>query len=156
VVPAAVPAALAPVPAALAPVPAVPAKVAPEAPGTDDAADSGALARAPAAEADELAPPPEQPATAAMSIRQGIASTPTRRRDGRGERGKRGERDGREECGEREERAGTARLVRMPLGRRRRTARLHRQVTIRPHTVGTPAAPRRRCPPAAGPKRCAG
>jgi hypothetical protein len=133
-------------------VPATPAApLAEEAPEPDDAA-SGAPATVPAAGEDEDAPP-EQPATAAMRIRQGIAAAPSRRRE---EREERQEREEREECGEREERAGTARLVRMPLGRYRRTAGC-----VARSRLGRTR--RRRCPHAAapmplrgGPKLCAG
>ena len=96
----------------------------------DEDEDPGA---APSAAKEELAVP-EQPVTAARRITLGTAATASRRR-----RGTRAENDAAraedEEHEEREERAGTARLVRMPLGRRFKAARLRRQVTIRPHTA---------------------
>src|SRR6185437_6656014 len=96
-------------------------------------AADGAAAAAPNAAAEEL-DVPEQPATAAMRITLGTAATASRRR-----RGTRAENDAaraeNEEHEERDERAGTARLVRMPLGRRLHAARLRPQVTIRPHTA---------------------
>jgi len=104
-------------------------------------AADGAAAAAPSAAKEELAVP-EQPVTAARRITLGTAATASRRR-----RGTRAENDAAraedEEHEEREERAGTARLVRMPLGRRFKAARLRRQVTIRPHTAreGPPSRP---------------
>jgi hypothetical protein len=106
-----------------------------------DALATGITAVPAAGEEAELAPPPEHPATAAaaMTITQGTAAAPSRRR--REEREKRGEDEEREENEEREE---TARLVRMPLRRCRRTSWLRRQVTIRPHAARrTPHAARR-------------
>jgi hypothetical protein len=107
--------------------PADPAAGAAAADAEEDAAGASA-SEPPAAEEDELAP--EQPARAAplMRIRQGTAAAPSRRR-----RERREERE--EDDAENEEREETACLVRMPLGRRRRVARLRRQVTIWPHTA---------------------
>src|SRR5690349_6937141 len=94
----------------------------------------GAAAGAPNSAAEEELDVPEQPATAAMRITLGTAATASRRR-----RGTRAEnhaaRAEDEEHEERGERAGTARLVRMPFGRRLQAARLRRQVTIQPHTA---------------------
>ena len=111
--------------------PAEPAAAKPfwaEDPAADDGAAAGTAPPATAAEPaeageDELDALPEQPATAAAvtTIRQETAAAPSSRR--RGERRKSGVRG---EC------AGTARLIRMPLGRHRRTSRLRRQVTIEP------------------------
>ena len=102
-------------------------------PAAAPAAD-GAAAAAPNSAAEEELDVPEQPATAAMRITLGTAATASRRR-----RGTRAENDAaraeNEEHEERDERAGTARLVRMPLGRRLHAARLRPQVTIRPHTA---------------------
>ena len=96
-----------------------------EDPAADDGAAAGTAPPATAAEPaeageDELDALPEQPATAAamMTIRQGTAAAASSRR--------------RRESGVRGERAGTACLIRMPLGRHRRTRRLRRQVTIEP------------------------
>src|ERR1700754_1945184 len=95
---------------------AVPAR-APAAPDAAKPFEDGAPAAlgAPSADpeetADELAEP-EQPATAAMRITLGTTATASRRR-----RGTRAENDAaRAESEEHEERAGTARLIRMPLG----------------------------------------
>jgi hypothetical protein len=78
-------------------------------------ADADAMpstAEEPAAELAELDALLEQPAavTAMMRITPGIPATPSRRR-----------------------RPAKARVVRMPLGRRRRAGRLRREVTIRQH-----------------------
>ena len=76
-----------------------------------DGADTGTSAEPAAGE--ELDALPEHPATAAaMTITQGTAAAPSRRR--REEHEKREEDEEREENEEREE---TARLVRMPIGR---------------------------------------
>jgi hypothetical protein len=106
----------------------------------DDPAAAGPAGWGAPAEAAELEASPEQPATAAktMRITQGTAAAPSRRR-----------REEREENEEPGERAGTARLVRMSLGRCRRAGRLRRQVTIRPRPApavfppGGAEAPRR-------------
>jgi len=101
-------------PAELAALPAAANPPAAEA-GAEEA-EGAAAANVPEPDAalDELEPP-EQPAAVAarMRITPGIPATPSRRR-----------------------RPAKARVVRMPLGRRRRPGRLRREVTIRQRMPG--------------------